>query len=253
MFFVAQPPFACLCMSAFFAGVRTTAELPYPKPHTFVAACRLTLAATNSNANVGGASMCTANLSLALTPMFSQGHVHASSSLCVWPVQNLPNKPKNISTRDFFLLPQRDPIAAELSSFDYMDYWMNSIHAHTAKNTRDSVDNTTLSPPIFIVGTHRNSLHDAPELQEKLVKASLSVIWDGGSGEIAFTDGEGEKETITCHHYGVDTQFYQTETNTKHCRRHPSGQTFFLTFVKQQLLIGPREAFLTHMTKVRSG
>ena len=55
-----------------------------------------------------------------------------------------------------------------------MDYWMNSIHAHTAKNTRDSVDNTTLSPPIFIVGTHRNSLHDAPELQAKLVSSILT-------------------------------------------------------------------------------
>ena len=72
---------------------------------------------------------------------------------------------------------QRDPIAAELSSFDYMDYWMNSIHAHSAKNTRDSVDNTTLSPPIFIVGTHRNSLHDAPELQAKLVRTVIPLLY----------------------------------------------------------------------------
>ena len=77
---------------------------------------------------------------------------------------------------------QRDPIAAELSSFDYMDYWMNSIHAHTAKNTRDSVDHTTLSPPIFIVGTHRNSLHDAPELQAKLVRAVKPIVYGQSIG-----------------------------------------------------------------------
>ncbi len=57
-----------------------------------------------------------------------------------------------------------------------MDYWMNSIHAHTAVNTRDSVDNTTLSPPIFIVGTHRNDLHDAPELRDKIVSIAQSLI-----------------------------------------------------------------------------
>ena len=77
---------------------------------------------------------------------------------------------------------QRDPIAAELSSFDYMDYWMNSIHAHTAKNTRDSVDNTTLSPPIFIVGTHRNSLHGASELQAKLVRAVKPIVYGQSIG-----------------------------------------------------------------------
>ncbi len=89
---------------------------------------------------------------------------------CTASFQNFHSLP-NLS---FFFL-QRDPIAAELSPFDYMDYWMNSIHAHTAKNTRDSVDNTTLSPPIFIVGTHRNSLHDAPELRDKLVSAQKII------------------------------------------------------------------------------
>jgi len=63
---------------------------------------------------------------------------------------------------------------SELSHVDYMDFWLNSIHAHAAQNTRDSVDNTTLSPPIFIVGTHRGGLSDNPVLQEKLVSV-LSI------------------------------------------------------------------------------
>ena len=58
---------------------------------------------------------------------------------------------------------------SELSHVGYMDFWLNSIHAHAAQNTRDSVDNTTLSPPIFIVGTHRGRLSDDPLHQEKLV------------------------------------------------------------------------------------
>ncbi|KAK2167674.1 hypothetical protein LSH36_25g02050, partial [Paralvinella palmiformis] len=65
---------------------------------------------------------------------------------------------------------------SELSHVDYMDFWLNSIHAHAAQNTRDSVDNTTLSPPIFIVGTHRGGLSDNPVLQEKLAEQKFDRI-----------------------------------------------------------------------------
>ena len=66
-------------------------------------------------------------------------------------------------------------IDSELSHVGFMDFWLNSIHAHAAQNTRDSVDNTTLSPPVFIVGTHRGQLSDDPILQEKLVSAVSMV------------------------------------------------------------------------------
>ena len=72
----------------------------------------------------------------------------------------------------FDVCSQYEEDHSELSNLDYMDYWMNSIHAHTARNTRESVDNTTLSPRIFIVGTHRNSLHSDPQLQAKAVSWS---------------------------------------------------------------------------------
>ena len=65
----------------------------------------------------------------------------------------------------------------ELTNLDYMDYWMSSIHAHTAQNTRNSVDNTTISPPIFIVGTHRNSLASDPDVQDTLVSYKYSSIY----------------------------------------------------------------------------
>ncbi len=58
---------------------------------------------------------------------------------------------------------------SEFTHLDYMDFWMHSVHAHAAQNTRNSLKNTTLSPPIFIVGTHRNSLSKDKVEQEKLV------------------------------------------------------------------------------------
>ncbi|CAH1772434.1 unnamed protein product [Owenia fusiformis] len=58
---------------------------------------------------------------------------------------------------------------SELTNLDYIEHWVCSIHAHAAQNTRNSIDNTTLSPPIFIVGTHRNSLDPDPEIRKKLI------------------------------------------------------------------------------------
>ena len=57
----------------------------------------------------------------------------------------------------------------DMSHLDYMDYWMNSIHAHAANNNRNGTNNNTLSPPMFIVGTHRNSLSMDPDVQQELV------------------------------------------------------------------------------------
>lgn len=56
-----------------------------------------------------------------------------------------------------------------MSTLDYMDYWLKTIHAQISDNTRSQVDNTRLSPPVFIVGTHRNSLASDQEIQEMMV------------------------------------------------------------------------------------
>ncbi|XP_041360166.1 uncharacterized protein LOC121376383 [Gigantopelta aegis] len=64
----------------------------------------------------------------------------------------------------------------DLSVLEYMDFWMRSIHSHAAENTRNSVDNTKLSPPIFIVGTHRSSLHPDVRTQNELVEAKFSEL-----------------------------------------------------------------------------
>ncbi|XP_025110037.1 uncharacterized protein LOC112573680 isoform X2 [Pomacea canaliculata] len=79
---------------------------------------------------------------------------------------------------DDFIFPSEDDDQNEneLSTLEYMDFWMRSIHAHAAENTSDDVDNTTLSPPIFVVGTHRNSLHENPEVQAEMVDEKFSEL-----------------------------------------------------------------------------
>ncbi|CAC5402516.1 unnamed protein product [Mytilus coruscus] len=64
----------------------------------------------------------------------------------------------------------------EMSTLDYMDYWLKTIHAQISDNTRSQVDNTRLSPPVFIVGTHRNSLASDQEIQEMMVEEKFTVI-----------------------------------------------------------------------------
>jgi hypothetical protein len=56
-----------------------------------------------------------------------------------------------------------------------MDFWMQSIHSHAAENATNSLDNTTLFPPIFVVGTHRNSLHDDPAMRAQMVRCDMTV------------------------------------------------------------------------------
>ena len=60
---------------------------------------------------------------------------------------------------------------SELSTLDYLHHWLSSVHAHASANTRPSVDNETLSPPIFIVGTHRDSVHPDASERQKIVRA----------------------------------------------------------------------------------
>ncbi|XP_072025629.1 LOW QUALITY PROTEIN: uncharacterized protein [Amphiura filiformis] len=65
---------------------------------------------------------------------------------------------------------------SEFTNLDFMDFWMRSIHAHTAENTNKTYDNKTLSPPIFIVGTHRKSLNDDPAVQKRMAEEKFRRI-----------------------------------------------------------------------------
>ncbi|XP_033115134.1 uncharacterized protein LOC117115444 [Anneissia japonica] len=72
---------------------------------------------------------------------------------------------------------------SELSNLDFINFWACSIHAHTAEarpstaDGNDEMDNTTsLSPSVFLVGTHRGSLSDDKAIQWKIVEEKFSVI-----------------------------------------------------------------------------
>ncbi|XP_072172990.1 uncharacterized protein [Diadema setosum] len=65
---------------------------------------------------------------------------------------------------------------SEFTNLDFMDFWMRSIHAHTAENRKSAIDGTMLSPPVFVVGTHRNSLAADLDEQRKLVAEKFNRI-----------------------------------------------------------------------------
>ena len=55
-----------------------------------------------------------------------------------------------------------------LTGLGFLDFWMQSIYSYatTSKQTHDE-DRPQLSPPIFIVGTHRNSDEIHPDQKER--------------------------------------------------------------------------------------
>ncbi|XP_030851495.1 uncharacterized protein LOC755988 isoform X1 [Strongylocentrotus purpuratus] len=65
---------------------------------------------------------------------------------------------------------------SEFTNLDFMDFWMRSIHAYTAENRSNALDNTMLSPPIFVVGTHRASLSSDPVEQARMVEEKFLRI-----------------------------------------------------------------------------
>lgn len=80
-----------------------------------------------------------------------------------------------------------------MCTLDFMDYWLKTIYAHTSDNTNCSVHNTRLSPPVFIVGTHRNSLASDPEIQEMLVWHTFY----SGEGDGGWLSGQGHWSLTT--------------------------------------------------------
>lgn len=52
-----------------------------------------------------------------------------------------------------------------------VDYWLRMIHLYTAENSKTG--DSSLSPPVFIVGTHRNQLADDEIKRTKIVSKVL--------------------------------------------------------------------------------
>jgi hypothetical protein len=69
----------------------------------------------------------------------------------------------------FDIIFQGEIYDGELTNLEMIHFWIHLIYVHTSHNTKDSIDNTGLSPPIFIVGTHRHGLHQEDGMQLKMV------------------------------------------------------------------------------------
>ena len=79
---------------------------------------------------------------------------------------------------------------SELTNLGYIDYWLSAIHSQTAQNSerggggggdgggaeRGGAENTVLSPPIFIVGTHLFNVHRDPLIRQQMVTASCCLF-----------------------------------------------------------------------------
>ncbi|XP_052258332.1 uncharacterized protein LOC127863023 isoform X2 [Dreissena polymorpha] len=61
-----------------------------------------------------------------------------------------------------------------LSTLEYLDFWLKSILAHTSSVSSSS----TFSPPVFIVGTHRDCLGEDDESIKKAVEEKLGQVQD---------------------------------------------------------------------------
>ncbi|XP_064624651.1 uncharacterized protein LOC135486079 [Lineus longissimus] len=73
---------------------------------------------------------------------------------------------------------QGESYDGELTNLEMLHFWIHLIYLHTSHNTKDSIDNTGLSPPIFIVGTHRHGLHQEDSMQLKMAEMKFKAITD---------------------------------------------------------------------------
>ncbi|KAL5016538.1 hypothetical protein ScPMuIL_006127 [Solemya velum] len=64
----------------------------------------------------------------------------------------------------------------DVSVLACLDFWLRCIHAHASENAQSSIENTRLSPPIFIVGTHQNSLDPDPVIRQEKVEEKFEAI-----------------------------------------------------------------------------
>ncbi|XP_066282385.1 uncharacterized protein [Branchiostoma lanceolatum] len=65
---------------------------------------------------------------------------------------------------------------SEMTNMDFLEFWISSIHAHTSDNKPRLGQNGHKSPPIFLVGTHRNALDPDPAACEKKTREIFAKI-----------------------------------------------------------------------------
>jgi hypothetical protein len=62
----------------------------------------------------------------------------------------------------------------KLSTLEYLDFWLRSIYAH-ASTTNKTTELNTYSPPVLIVGTHKDCLHSETDVINQTVSYFISL------------------------------------------------------------------------------
>ncbi|XP_033123632.1 uncharacterized protein LOC117122228 [Anneissia japonica] len=65
----------------------------------------------------------------------------------------------------------------DMTNLDFIMYWLSSIYAHTKENIqKDGAQTRQLSPPIFFVGTHKNSLPGGKSEKNAKIKEIFDTL-----------------------------------------------------------------------------
>ena len=130
----------------------------------------------------------------------------------------------------------------ELTNLDYLDFWMRSIHSHTANipdlssNQQGSEDslitisinenynitfkNSSVSPPILLVGTNKNFISDSLN-KEELIKQKFDKIKEFVAKKVYF-------KHIVEPYLAIDTTLVHDSTGESQEATHKSNEVLAL-------------------------
>ncbi|XP_072030545.1 uncharacterized protein [Amphiura filiformis] len=105
----------------------------------------------------------------------------------------------------------------ELTGLGFLDFWMQSIYAYaiTKKQICDA-NKPQLSPPIFIVGTHRDSsdISIDPQERKSLIAAKFQIICD-------MVSGKPYEQHVVSRFYAIENSLNdQADTEVSFLREH---------------------------------
>ncbi|XP_052777380.1 uncharacterized protein LOC128214780 isoform X2 [Mya arenaria] len=91
-----------------------------------------------------------------------------------------------------------------LSTLEYLDFWLRSVFVHASVSNNKVGDRTTFSPPVFIVGTHKDCLNAEPDQIENVISEKFSQIED-------FVVGKPYVQHLVTPFYAVDNSLQDSK------------------------------------------
>ncbi|XP_072031721.1 uncharacterized protein [Amphiura filiformis] len=120
----------------------------------------------------------------------------------------------------------------ELSGLGFLDFWMQSIYAYATTNKQIyDANKPQLSPPIFIVGTHRDSsdISTDPQERKRLITTKFQSISD-------MISGKPYEQHVVSRFYAVENSSDdQTDTELSFLREHIFSVTSQETYMGEEI------------------